>query len=421
MPVGQLAKRPSQLHPGAVTPQLAILADDLTGAADAGGCFASAGHAASIFFGNAPAADSTVVVRTTETRDADASTASQKNRLEARTLDAIDGAERIRWFYKKIDSTLRGFPGEELIAVMEALGETRAVVAPALPLERRTTVGGRQYVDGAQLGDEPFVGVDSNLLSVFGKSDAVPVHLMPLDTVRAGAATIEAFLCDHSSGIVIADSERDDDLGAVAHAVGRTDLRVLCGSAGFARALSLTLPLDTRDHEGWTLHLDRKPVLVVAGSQHPATIAQVELIERANITVIRPDQVILADPTTSCAQVAAKIADVLGSGHSVALTATHLPPIPSGETLVASRLADIAVSPEVCRQVGGLVLTGGDVAAVVFDRLHARALHLRGEIRPAMPWGVLDCELLSGAPIATKAGGFGDDDALLACIEHFQS
>lgn len=419
MPAGQLVKRRSQLDAGVLRPQLAILADDLTGAADAGGCFATAGHATSIFFGDEDIAESTVVVRTTETRDADGDTASQKNRLAVKALDVLDSAERIRWFYKKIDSTLRGFPGEELIAVMEALGETRAVVAPALSVERRTTVGGRQYIDGVRLEVDPALGVDSNLLSIFGKSDAMPVHRMTLDTVRAGTAAIEAFLSEHPSGIVIADAERDDDLGALARAVGRTDLRVLCGSAGFARALSLDLPFTT----GASKVVEQRTaesVLVVAGSQHPATIAQVGLLERAGLTIIRPAFDTSSDGVAPCQGAAAEAAAVLRTGRSVVLTSTHLRTIPSGEAFVASCLSEIVASCEVRQRVSALILTGGDVAARVLDRLHARALHLRGEIRPAMPWGVLECELLPGVPVATKAGGFGGDDALLACIEHFR-
>jgi uncharacterized protein YgbK (DUF1537 family) len=67
------------------------------------------------------------------------------------------------------------------------------------------------------------------------------------------------------------------------------------------------------------------------------------------------------------------------------------------------------------------VLTGGDVAAAVSAALGATALWLRGEILSGIPWGRLAGGSLHGSPVATKAGSFGDDNALLSCIDHLTS
>ena len=85
------------------------------------------------------------------------------------------------------------------------------------------------------------------------------------------------------------------------------------------------------------------------------------------------------------------------------------------------RLAQVVATPEVSERVGGLVLTGGDIAAAVCRALHVSELWLRGEIAPGLPWGVLGGGPLHAIPIATKAGSFGDDDALLACIDYLRS
>jgi uncharacterized protein YgbK (DUF1537 family) len=63
------------------------------------------------------------------------------------------------------------------------------------------------------------------------------------------------------------------------------------------------------------------------------------------------------------------------------------------------------------------VLTGGDVAAAVSAALGATALWLSGEISSGIPWGRLEGGSLHGSPVATKAGSFGDDNALLSCID----
>ena len=64
------------------------------------------------------------------------------------------------------------------------------------------------------------------------------------------------------------------------------------------------------------------------------------------------------------------------------------------------------------------MLTGGDVAAAVSAALGATALWLQGEISSGIPWGVLEGGGLHASPIATKAGSFGDDHALLTCLDH---
>jgi uncharacterized protein YgbK (DUF1537 family) len=81
----------------------------------------------------------------------------------------------------------------------------------------------------------------------------------------------------------------------------------------------------------------------------------------------------------------------------------------------------VVASPEVSSQTGGLVLTGGDVAAAVCSALNVEAVWLRGEISPGLPWGVLEGGSVDGRPIATKAGSFGADDALLMCVDHLTS
>jgi uncharacterized protein YgbK (DUF1537 family) len=88
---------------------------------------------------------------------------------------------------------------------------------------------------------------------------------------------------------------------------------------------------------------------------------------------------------------------------------------------VATRLAQIVAAPGVSSQVGGLVLTGGDVAAAVSTALGATTLWLEGEITPGIPWGVLEGGRLHDRRIATKAGSFGGADALRACIDYLTS
>jgi uncharacterized protein YgbK (DUF1537 family) len=80
-------------------------------------------------------------------------------------------------------------------------------------------------------------------------------------------------------------------------------------------------------------------------------------------------------------------------------------------------LVQAALGADVLHLAGGLVLTGGDVAASACRALGARTLWLRGEVLSAIPWGTLSGEDIDGLPVVTKAGSFGPPEAIHVAIE----
>ena len=410
--------------------QLGIIADDLTGAADTGACFAEAGLATVIAFSGDAIPDADVVVLSTESREMGADDAARAVTAAVANLAAKSQGLREEqserdcvWFYKKIDSALRGHPREELLAAMESIGAPRALVVPAFPAEGRTTVGGRQHIDGVPLESSRIggSGVVSDLVALFERDQGPPVHLLDLATLRGQPDALRRLLDDGSKGIVIADAETDDDLLTLAGAVAGGQLRLFCGSAGFARQLARTLPLTRTAHPNAEVARKSDPILVVAGSRHEATARQIQVLRESGVPIVRPEQSLIDDPATAVDGIVAQIARHLAGVRSVVLTTQGLAACLRGGHFVAARLAQIVAAPEVSRQVRGLVLTGGDVAAAVCTALGATGLRLGGEISSGIPWGALEGGRLHATPIATKAGSFGDDHALLSCIDHLTS
>jgi uncharacterized protein YgbK (DUF1537 family) len=399
-------------------PQLLIVADDLTGAADTGACFAGRGLATVIPLAGWAPENADVVVLSTETRDLAGEDAAGIVAAAVAAQLAAQGGRCPRWVYKKIDSALRGNARAELLAVMAASGERRALVAPAFPAEGRTTVGGRQFVGGVPLAESPLGGEQStsDIVAMFA-GDEFPVRVLGLPAIHDQAETIAAILDTDAEGIVIADAATEDDLLALARATRRTSPRLLCGTAGFARALAQTLPLrpasppDPRPRPG------AHPVLIIAGSQNEATLRQIAYLAEITTPIVRPTQAVI-DGTEPLDVVIDELRGCLVKGQSVVLTTAGLAPSAVGGRAVAERLAEIAASPRVRGAVGGLILTGGDVAAAVLAALEASALWLGGEVAPGQSWGVLEGGRLPGLPVATKAGSFGEDDALAACLAY---
>jgi uncharacterized protein YgbK (DUF1537 family) len=398
--------------------QVVIIADDLTGAADSGAAFASHGYATAIPFGGAPLPEVDVLVMSTESRDETQQAAVQSCRLAARTVVGHTGPSAPRWIYKKIDSALRGHPCQELLAVMDELGESTALVVPALPSEGRTTVGGRHYFGDVPL-EQDASGLSrgtSNLIERFGCHPEVPVQILDLGTVRMGIDAVVQFLDRVADGIVVADAQNDVDLYTLARAAKRTRLRVLGGSAGFARQVARVLSVESSQLPHSTKEYRGGPVLVVAGSLHPATAAQVEHLVQKGYPVVRPAQALLEHKSPSADTTARMVARHLVEDHTVVLTTAGLHPSRLGPSAVASLLANIVGESLRSTRVGGLVLTGGDVAAKVLSAIGATVMHLGGEISPAIPWGMVESTINDPLPVVTKAGSFGTDDALEASL-----
>src|SRR5918994_1441411 len=103
--------------------QVAIIADDLTGAADTGVQLAHAGYRSAVAFRDAPippADDLDAVALDTDSRAIPAGFAAK------RVMEAVRSVRDIPIVYKKLDSTLRGPIAAELAAALGASGRHRA-------------------------------------------------------------------------------------------------------------------------------------------------------------------------------------------------------------------------------------------------------------------------------------------------------
>ena len=124
-----------------------IQADDFSGAAEVGECFARQGFDTRILL-EPSSATSDVVVVDTHSRS---SSTEEAAAAVARVFGSREAA-RTRVLFKKIDSLWRGNVGAEVAALTD-LG-CHVLVAGALPQLRRTVVDGRPYADGVPLAFE---------------------------------------------------------------------------------------------------------------------------------------------------------------------------------------------------------------------------------------------------------------------------
>ena len=318
------------------------------------------------------------------------------------------------FFYKKIDSLLRGHPAVELAAMQAALSLDHALVAPAFPAQGRFTLAGRQVIGSGNSAQH------IDLRQVFGSPSPEPsnIHWLPLDHASS-AARADWNAAD--PGLYIADAASEADLDALARGALAQGIRLACGSAGLARALQrVAFQPEKRDPSSYPArqpsrpHRFRRrgrPMLVVAGSRAPALLRQIEAARRAGIRVVTPGPSFTEEAEDRLEGIATSLALVaaLRAGQPVILTTAGLPLSPLGDAVIAGRLAKVASSVVKAGLVGGLLLTGGDTAAAVCQRLGAHLIELTGEPLPGIAAGALLDGPHAGLPVITKAGAFECD------------
>src|SRR5438132_1607506 len=203
---------------------IALIADDLTGASDAGVQFARRGLATHVVFDvpeGACTADVEALAVDTETRAVSPAEAYRRVRDVADRLCAMQPDH----VYKKVDSTLRGNLGAEIDAVLDAfdLQLQLAIVAPAYPIMERTTRDGTHRLHGTpvhetEIGRDPKTPVrESNLVRLLESGSRRTPALVSLQTVERGPQAIRDevdALARRGVSLVLCDAETDRALPA---------------------------------------------------------------------------------------------------------------------------------------------------------------------------------------------------------------
>jgi uncharacterized protein YgbK (DUF1537 family) len=388
-------------------PTIAVIADDLTGAADAGVQFVRAGYRTAVLFSESEvlADDLDAVSFDTDSRTMPAGFAAK------RVLEAAHAAREARIVYKKLDSTLRGNVAAELAAALGGTRRERAIVAPAFPAAGRTTVGGTQRVHGVpvdetEMANDPHTPVrvahvPSLLADAFSSVGALSVeNLADPQCVRRALEESEC---------VVADAERDEDLEALIRAVPDPARVLWAGSAGLALALASVYPGPCTGEAG-VQRARVRPALVVVGSLSGVAREQVRRLVGEYGEMAIP----VGGGATDAVQEAVGAAREALAGGTCAVVHSPEERSGSGESVLGS-LAEVVVRLSEEELFEGLVLTGGATAVEVAQRLGASGIRLEGEVEAGVPVGVLIGP--RPYPVVTKAGGFGGPDTLVGAVE----
>ncbi len=416
-------------------PPVLVVADDFTGANDAGCGLARYGARINVAFDwHTPlhAGDADAWVINTDSRAIDAAQA------KARVEQAIRHAGQQPtpgWVFKKIDSTLRGNLGAETEGALMASGKSLALIAPAVPGLGRTTQQGCCFINGVLLTDTEYATdpktpvATADILQRLSEQTALKVACISRDTLSDAQRMAQQIAALQTQGIrlVVIDADSDDDLLCIVQFAAQLDEKpLLVGAAGLSDALSC--------------HLYRQPrssVLAVVGSMSETAQRQIAFLREhypTEVVDIDVGDLFLHPRWPQRERWESQVIQALRTGaHCVIRTVSrpeqrleidtlcqyhHLTRQQLGES-ISQFLGELTHTVLQHISPSGLYLSGGDVAIAIARCLGADGFCIKGQIANCVPYGyLLNC--YPNMLVMTKAGGFGDEETLADVIRFIE-
>jgi D-threonate/D-erythronate kinase len=418
-----------------------LIADDLTGAADAGAQFAKRGlrtllisllDDAKIDFSKYTHRD--VLVINTDSRGL----SPEKAFLKVSNLLKRFDQKLFPIIYKKIDSTLRGNVGYEIDAILKETKESLCFMAPSYPEQNRTLVGGILIV-----GEKPLAltEVAQNTASPIQESHVYKI-LQNQSQNSVGWIDLTHVASSHERLRKTVDEERKKgDQIIIFDAVSRGDLKnivetafyteripLFVGSAGLAEEVAKKL---TPSREKTSQKMKPfKHILVVSGTASSVTHQQLGQVARRPVPSFRLNRSLITGEKRKTQEekkeLTKKIANALSQGIAILKAPSEMlsskdstePPIHLQITKTLASVALLALEASKIKPAYlALILTGGETAQNVINGLEPEGIEIEGELLEGIVRGHLIGGDWDGLTVVPKAGAFGKEDALERIVE----
>lgn len=387
-----------------------VVADDLTGACDAGIQFVEVGLSTIVLM--RPVKDfhgeCEVLAVNTETRN---KSDEEAYSIVRKISEHFKGAFQV--FYKKIDSTMRGHIRVEVEAMLEGLDLRAAIVTPAYPENGRIVLDGYLFVNGELLEKTEFAEQregTSYIPGLLHRENSGEVSCMDISLIRRGINAVKDRVKELVQGgvrIIVADAMSRSDLRCIAEACLDMDEKLLfCGSAGLAEEVA---------H-----HIVRKgkAVLVVSGSLKRETLRQIEEVKRrfsVGVFKLSPQAILKEEPSEALLD--SLLREIKRRRVAVLTSAASGDDKIPGAEKAACRTLSRAVRHILEELRADLILTGGDTAASILSDLAVYSLKPIEEVGEGIPLNEILDGRWRGVKVITKAGGFGSTEVLADIVD----
>lgn len=426
-----------------------IIADDLTGANDTALQFQLNG------------ADTNILLNTEiEPTNSDIQQAWAIS-TESRNISPEEAFEKVKqatqlfvekinpdFFYKKIDSTVRGNIAVETLSMLEVLGWDAAIVIPAFPQEGRITVGGYHLlnsvpIERTEMARDPHSPIyESHLPTLLkqqlGENLENLVDSISLKTIMDGAGPILKEINDtieKGAKIIVADSVSTVDIEQIVLAIGKSNYKILpVGTAAAGKVLSNEWFPQIEDSEVLPVKLPTLPKFIVSGSATQITSSQIDKFEQ-NEEYEENSLIIELDMNTVLSGVDEELVDRITSNltnNNIVLIHTSkllknfdgFSQDSMNADLTKSGLANAVTDflAELAKQVldgkkAVLITLGGETSYKCCNAINANQLQLIDEVLPAI---ALSRNANADQWIVTKSGNLGGVNTLIEILKYFK-
>jgi uncharacterized protein YgbK (DUF1537 family) len=380
---------------------IAVLADDLTGAAEIGGIAWRYGLSTEIQTEFQPTSEVDLIVVDTDTRPCTPQTAVQRVAAVAEQCRRAG----VTQLFKKVDSVLRGPVLAELAALLEAWGVGRALLVPTNPSLGRTIRQGLYWVGEQPLhetdfGNDPdYPAITSNVKTMLlERSGADIAAQWPVEILPPGDTS-------PPTGIVIGESTCDEDLE---HWAGNlAEGTIPAGAAEFFAAFLAS------NGYGPTRKIPSEfansgSSLFVSGSTSISTRQFCKQCEASDIPVLRmplelfdrpiqPDRLLMEWAT-------AAIQALQNNRQVVVAIDRPVHQVPNLPQCLTRQLSIVVAYILADYEVNHLFVEGGATAAALVQRLNWQRLKVKQELGPGVV--CTQIEGRSGPLLTMKPGSY---------------
>lgn len=425
---------------------IGIIADDLTGSNDTALQFHLRGSNTQILLDYQaymqPNKNTQTWAISTETRNVSGEVAYQKVKL---ATQACIEKLNLEFFYKKIDSTLRGNIALETLAMLEVLNWDAAIVIPAFPAEGRTTVGGYHLLKGVPVERTELARdvhspifeshIPTLLRSQLPDADKDLVGLIELSTIMKGAGPILIRLNElikQGKKLIVMDSVSITDIEQVVLAVNKSEYNILAaGSAACAQVFgNVWLPELKSQHISKTI--PELPKLIISGSATQITKSQIDKLANSddfeNTYFIDLDTKTLLEGVTD--ELVQRVVSNLGKNNIVVVHTSNLISDFDGFSddslnaqLTKSKLAFMITDflAELTKIVVNkkdliLITLGGETSYKCCKAIDSLQLQIVDEVAPAIALSIDH----KAQWIVAKSGNLGTSNTLLDILNYFE-
>ncbi len=349
------------------------------------------------------------------------------------------------YFYKKIDSTLRGHIALETLTMLDILGYDAGIIIPAFPQEGRITVGGYHLLKGVPIGrteiamdpHSPILEshVPTLLRSQLEENQKDFVGTIDLKTVMNGAGPILIKINDlikEGKKLIVADATSITDIEQIALAIKKCDKKILpAGTAAGAQVLAKHW-LAGIEREREPLKLEKLPKFIVSGTATHITAEQIEKLENSddieNVNFIPLETKDILNGVKE--ELTERIVTNLRSGITVVVHTSHLITNFDGFSedsfnaeLTKEKLSGLitdylaALAEKVLSEINVILITlGGETSYKCCKAISSNELRIIDEAAPAISL----CLDINKHWIVTKSGNLGTTKTLIDILDYLK-